>query len=86
MSYNFKLEEGDKVIIKVNGKWINGEVKESSTHIYRNGVRENYISVQADRYRMVLFIGDNQFETEPSLRYIVIKRIPKFKNKHVEIY
>lgn len=75
MAYKLTLNQGDKVIIKINGKWIEGIIHEVSKHKYMDGGKDNYISLHADRYRMVIFPGDSYYHRETNLHFTVIKKV-----------
>lgn len=76
MAYKLTLGKGDKVIVFIKGEWIEGEVRESQRYEYFGSHhKDNWLSVQADRYRMILFIGDTHFKKNSEHNHTVIKKV-----------
>ncbi len=74
MAYKLTLEEGDKVIIKINGKWKDGIVEDSDK---TKLLQYDYVGIKLSNGKdeLVLFPGDKHYSHFGYKKVIVIKKV-----------
>lgn len=82
MAYKLILKQGDKVIVKVNGKWEDGVI-EDIAKVKESSYNYAGIRLSNDIYYLVLFPGDKHYSNFGYKKLTVIKKVSGHNSKKV---